>query len=109
MRELPTTLIFVKGREVANFPWGTRVLSVVKRRAYIVGLLVIGLLATSGRALPSYCRMVTSAVKFQQSFRDLKEAGTMSPIERFVFSLVLSKSKTPKPDTGDTELSVGRT
>jgi hypothetical protein len=81
----------------------------VKRRAYIVGALVIGLLAAAPATLPSYCRVVTSAVKVRQSFRDLKQAGTMSPIERLVFSLLLANSKTPKPDTGAVEQPLGRT
>jgi hypothetical protein len=82
----------------------------VKRRAYIVGVLVVGLLAaaTAGPAVPSYCRVVTSALRVRQSFHDLKQAGTMSPIERFVFSLLLANSKTPKASTGSTDQSLGR-
>ena len=77
-------------------------------------MLVIGLLATTGRTAPAYCRVVSSAHKFQEYFRDLKQADAMSPIERFVFSLVLTHSKTPKAQTGPSELppeptSVGRT
>jgi hypothetical protein len=72
----------------------------VKRRAYIIGVLVIGLLAGTNRAVPAYGRAVTSAHKFHQYFQDLKKAGTMSPIERFVFSLVLVNGKTPKPNLG---------
>jgi hypothetical protein len=72
----------------------------VKRRAYILGALVIGLLATTSRAVPSYDRVVSSANTFQQYFRDLKQAGTMSPLERFVYSIVLTNAKTPKADTG---------
>jgi hypothetical protein len=72
----------------------------VKRRASIVGILVIGLLAATGQTAPAYCRVVSSALKFRQSFRDLKQADTMSPIERLVFSLVLAQSKTPKADAG---------
>ena len=63
-------------------------------------MLVIGLLATTGRTAPAYCRVVSSAHKFQQYFQDLKQADAMSPIERFVFSLVLVNAKTPKPNTG---------
>jgi hypothetical protein len=108
MRALPPTLIFVKARHPANFPWGSAVLSVVKRRAYIVGALVIGLMATASRTAPAYCRVVSSALKFQQSFRDLKQADTMSPIERFVFSLVLTQAKTPSADPGKPGIPVGR-
>jgi hypothetical protein len=72
----------------------------VKRRAYIIAVLVIGLLAAAGPPAPAYCRVLSSAVKFQQSFRDLKQAEAMSPIERFVFSLVLTRAKAPKADPG---------
>jgi hypothetical protein len=64
-------------------------------------MLVIGVLAITGRTAPVYGRVVSSAQSFHQRFRDLKKVDTMSPIERFVFSLVLSNSKTPK--------SIGRT
>ena len=93
----------------ANLRPGCTVLSVVKRRAYIVGMLVIGLLAATGRTAPVYCRVVSSAHRFQQSFRDLKQADTMSPIERFLFSLVLANSKAPKGEASNTELPFGRT
>ena len=106
---MPRILIFVKGRKPANFPGYCAVLSVVKRRAYIIGVLVIGLLATAGKTAPAYCRVVTSALKVRQSFRDLKKAETMSPIERFLFSLVLSNAKTPLADPGKSEAPVGRT
>lgn len=61
---------------------------------------MIGLLATTGRAVPAYGRAVSSAHQFQQYFQDLKKADTMSPFERFVFSLVLVNAKTPKPNLG---------
>jgi hypothetical protein len=67
-------------------------------------MLVIGLLATTGRTAPAYCRVVSSAHRFQQYFQDLKQADAMSPIERFVFSLVLAHSKAPKAETGKSEL-----
>jgi hypothetical protein len=38
---------------------------------------------------------VSSLHSFQRIFGDLKQANSMSLIERFVFSLVLSNSKTP--------------
>jgi hypothetical protein len=62
---------------------------------------VVGLLA--GRtALPAYSRVVSSANNFRQYFHDLKQANTMSPIERFMFSLVLTNSKAPKVAVQDT-------
>jgi hypothetical protein len=63
-------------------------------------VLVVGLLATTARSVPAYGRAVSSAEKFQQYFQDLKKADAMSPIERFVFSLVLVTAKTPKPNLG---------
>ncbi len=81
----------------------------MKRRAYIVGVLVVGLLATTPRALPAYGRVASSAAKFHQYFRDLKQANTMSPLERFVFSLVLANGKAPKANVLDSDTPFGRT
>ncbi len=69
---------------------------------------MIGLVATTGRTAPAYGRAMASAQNFRHYFRDLKKADTMSPIERFVFSLVLANAKTPKPDVGKAAISVGR-
>jgi hypothetical protein len=42
---------------------------------------------------------VSSAQSFQHYFQDLKGAGaSLSPVERFVFSLILTNTKTPEPD-----------
>ena len=72
-------------------------------------MLVIVLFATTGRKVPDYGQVVTSAATFQQYFRDLRQANTMSPIERFVFSLVLSKAQTPKANAVNSDAPAGRT
>jgi hypothetical protein len=70
----------------------------VRRRACIIGILALGLAATAMRRPPAYARLVSSAQSFQHYFRNLKGAGnSLSPIERFVFSLVLANTKTPPP------------
>ena len=51
--------------------------------------------AASAGYSPVYGRAVSSVHSFQRIFGDLKQADSMSTIERFVFSLVLSNSKTP--------------
>lgn len=57
----------------------------------------MGLTVTAVHTAPVYCRIASSTRNFQQYFRDLKQAGSsLSPIERFVFSLVLAHSKTPQ-------------
>jgi hypothetical protein len=68
----------------------------MKHRAYIIAIATLAVvitahtLATSGVA----GRFVTSARNFQQYYADLEQgAGALSPIERVVFSLVLSNSK----------------
>jgi len=67
------------------------------RRAYIIGIIALWLAAGAVHTQPVVCRVVSSAQNFKYYFRDLKEAGTsLSPIERFVFSLVLSDTKTPR-------------
>ncbi|MCU1232195.1 MAG: hypothetical protein JWP63_162 [Candidatus Solibacter sp.] len=81
----------------------------MKRRAYIVGLLVVLLLSTTGRTVPVYGKVVSSAVQFHQYFRDLKQTNTMGPIERFVFSLVLANAKAPKANAVDSDAPLGRT
>jgi hypothetical protein len=69
-------------------------------------VLLVGLLAASPRTIPAYGRVASSAARFQQYFRDLKQANTMSPIERFVFSLVLARAKAPK--AVETDMPFGR-
>ena len=54
-------------------------------------MLAVGLTFTAGWMPPAYCRVVTSAQSFRYYFRDLKQAdATLSPLQRFVFSLVLA-------------------
>ncbi|MGA2269538.1 MAG: hypothetical protein ABSH44_13800 [Bryobacteraceae bacterium] len=69
------------------------------RKAYIIGILAVGLMATAIRTAPAYGRLVSSAQSFQHYFQDLKGAGTsLSPVERLVFSLVLANTRTPQPE-----------
>ncbi|MGA9627900.1 MAG: hypothetical protein WBL65_11100 [Bryobacteraceae bacterium] len=75
------------------------------RKAYIIGILTVGLMATAFRNAPAYGRLVSSAQSFQHYFQDLKGAdASLSPVERFVFSLVLANTKTPRPDQPRTAL-----
>jgi hypothetical protein len=67
----------------------------VRQKAAIIGTLAILLLAGSAGYAPVYGRAVSSVHNFQRNFCELKKAGSMSTIERFVFSLVLSNSKNP--------------
>jgi len=67
------------------------------RRAYIIGVMALTLSASALHTMPALGRVVSSARSFQYYFRDLKQAGTsISPIERFVFSLVLANPKAPQ-------------
>jgi hypothetical protein len=75
------------------------------RKAYIIGILTVGLMATAFRNAPTYGRLVSSAQSFQHYFQDLKGAGaSLSPVERFVFSLVLANTRTPRPEQTGTTL-----
>lgn len=68
------------------------------RRAYIIAIMALGLAAGAAHTSPVFDRFVSSAQSFRHYFRDLKQAGTsMSPIERFVFSLVLANTGEPQP------------
>jgi hypothetical protein len=75
------------------------------RKTYIIGILTVGLMATAFRNVPAYGRLVSSAQSFQHYFQDLKGAGaSLSPVERFVFSLVLANTRTPRPEQTGTAL-----
>jgi hypothetical protein len=67
----------------------------VRRKAAIIGILAVLLTAASAGYTPAYGRAVCSLRSFQRVFGDLKQADSMSTIERVVFSLVLSTSKAP--------------
>jgi len=68
------------------------------RKAYIIAILTVGLMAAAFRGAPAYGRLVSSAQSFQHYFQDLKGAdASLSPLERFVFSLVLANTRTPRP------------
>ena len=67
--------------------------------------MTVGLMATAVRNAPVYGRLVSSAQNFQHYFQDLKGAGaSLSPVERFVFSLVLANTRTPRPEQPGTAL-----
>ena len=75
------------------------------RKACIIGILTVGLMATAVRNAPVYGRLVSSTQSFQHYFQDLKGAGaSLSPVERFVFSLVLANTRTPRPEQTGTAL-----
>jgi hypothetical protein len=67
----------------------------VRRKGFIIGTLAILLTAATAGNSPVYSKAVSSVHSFRQNFGDLKKADSMNPIERFVFSLVLSNSKAP--------------
>ena len=67
----------------------------VRRKAVIIGTLAVLLTAATAGYSPVYGRAVSSLHSFQRVFGDLEKADSMSPIERFVFSLVLSNSRPP--------------
>ena len=76
------------------------------RKAYIIGILTVGLMAAAVRTAPAYGRLVSSAQSFQHYFEDLKGAGaSLNPVERFVFSLVLANTRTPISERADTTLA----
>ena len=75
------------------------------RKACIIGILTVGLMATAVRNAPVYGQLASSAQSFQHYFQDLKGAGaSLSPVERFVFSLILANTRTPRPDQPRTAL-----
>jgi hypothetical protein len=81
----------------------------VRRKATIIATLAILIAAATAGYSPVYERTVSSMRSFQRNFGDLKKADSMSPIERFVFSLVLSNSKTPTAAANSYAPRAGRT
>jgi hypothetical protein len=81
----------------------------VRRKATIIGILAVLLTAATAGESGVYGRVVTSVHSFQRNFGDLKKADSMNPIERFVFSLILSNSKTPDAAGNTYSPNVGRT
>jgi hypothetical protein len=70
------------------------------RRTYLVGLLALGLMAVTVRSTPAYHQLVSSAASFERYLDSLRTTGnTLSPIERLVFSLVLSNSRSPHTES----------
>ena len=75
------------------------------RKAYIIGIMTVGLMAAAVRTAPAYGRLVSSAQSFQHYFQDLKGAGSsLNPVERFLFSLILANTQTPRPGQPGTVL-----
>jgi hypothetical protein len=69
------------------------------RRAYIIGIMTLGLTASGRLTSPVVERFVSSAQNVQQHFRELKNSGSrLSPIERFVFSLILANTASAHAD-----------
>jgi hypothetical protein len=69
----------------------------MKRKAYIIGIMSLGLVAaTAVRSSVAVNRVVSSAQNFEYYFKDLRGSrSSLSPIERVVFSLVLARTQTP--------------
>jgi len=57
-------------------------------------MLVLGLAATTARTTPAISRLVSSARVVRQNFKNLENSDVrLSPVERFVYSLVLANTK----------------
>lgn len=63
------------------------------RKAYIIGLVALGLLVGA----PKVNRFVSSARTASHYFQDLQKSGnSLNSIERLVFSLILANTKPPE-------------
>ena len=75
----------------------------MKRKAYIIGVVALGLTAMAARTTPLYGKFATSARTFQRYVNRLNTTGdSLSPIERFVFSLILANGDSPHNRTSGT-------
>jgi hypothetical protein len=81
----------------------------VRRKAAIIGILAVLLAAATAGESRVYGRVVTSMRSFHRNFGDLKKADSMNTIERVIFSLILSHSKTPAAAANTYSTGVGRT
>jgi hypothetical protein len=81
----------------------------VRRKAFLIGTVAILMAAATAGQSPVYSKAVSSVRAFQRNFVDLKKADSMSTVERFVFSLVLSSSKAPTADATSHTRGIGRT
>ena len=81
----------------------------VRRKATIIGILAVLLTAATAGESRVYGRVLTSICSFQRNFGDLKKADSMNTIERVIFSLILSHSKTPTAAANTYPSGVGRT
>ena len=68
----------------------------MRRKAVILVLLATLLVAATAGNSPVYGRAVAAVRNFQRNFLELEKADSMSPVERFVFSLVLANAKAPR-------------
>ncbi len=69
----------------------------MRRRIYLVGIVSLGLMAATVHSTPAYRQLAASAASFERYVEGLSSANnSLSPIERLVFSLVLSNSKSPR-------------
>jgi hypothetical protein len=65
--------------------------------------MALGLMAVTVRSTPAYRQLISSAASLERYQESLDTAdNSLSPIERLVFSLVLSNSKSPRPATQGT-------
>jgi len=68
----------------------------MKRRPYIIGILAVGLALTAAVSGPSFSRIVAFAQSSRQYFHEMQTTvGSLNPVERFVYSLVLANSHAP--------------
>jgi hypothetical protein len=75
----------------------------MRRRVTIIGVVALGLTAMAARTTPVYGKLATSARTFQRYVHRLETTGdSLSPIERFVFSLILVNSDSPHNRTPGT-------
>jgi len=63
------------------------------RKALIIGTVALGLAFSAAHNSAAIGRFVSSAQSFRHYFSEMKAAShSLSPIERFVFSLILANS-----------------
>ncbi len=69
----------------------------------MVAVVALGLVAFGFRSTPAYRQLVSSAASVERYLHSLDAAdSSLNPIERLVFGLILSNSKSPHPENQGT-------
>jgi hypothetical protein len=71
----------------------------MKRRACIAGTVALGLIAAAAASGPGWSNFVSSVQRVRHNFEDLRHSESLNAVDRLVFSIVLTGTKTQHAQT----------